>query len=93
MKRHYAIARLELVDILADFVHDTGNVVARVACLAHPLGEFPVLWVGAAHDDFDDELVIVGKRRDGRVRDGHCGPWLNESFLHFVFLPLVMLYL
>lgn len=85
MKSHDAITGLEFVDIFADLVHDASNVVARVACLVQPLGEFPVLWVGAAHDDFDDELIIVCERRDGRVLDGHCRPWLDNGFLHFEF--------
>lgn len=85
-----AIARLEFGNVLADLVHDAGDVVARISGLAHPLRQFPVFRVGAAHDDFDDELVVIGSR-NGRVCDGHAGSGGDNGFFHFslyTFSPL-----
>lgn len=60
---HDAVARLELGHVGADLVHHAGDVVALVEDLAwHPLGHLPVLGVGAADRDLDDDLVIVGLR-------------------------------
>lgn len=55
-----AVARLELKHVGADLLDDAGYVVALVGRLVGPyLGDLPVLGVGTADDDFDEQLVGV----------------------------------
>lgn len=65
VERGDAVARLELVHVLADLVHDPGDVVPLVQRRAHPEGQLPILRIRAAHDDLDDDLVgfCLGDRR------------------------------
>lgn len=70
-----AVARLELEDVGPDFLNDAGDVVALVNYGGADVGKLPVFGVGAGDDDFDQDLVIVG-RGDGGVDDGYlcaCG--------------------
>lgn len=72
----HAVTRLELEHIRADLVDVSGDIVALVQRLAwYPFGNLPVLGVGAADDDLDDDLL--GARLGlGRVADlnlGACG--------------------
>lgn len=57
MEGGYTVAGLELEDVLADLVDDARDVVAFVRRRVPPLRELPVLGVGAAHHDLDDDLV------------------------------------
>lgn len=69
----YTIAGLKLVNILTHLMNNASNIVPLVQRSAHPKGNFPVLGVGAAHDDLDNDLL--GPRlRDRRVDNLDLGP-------------------
>lgn len=64
VERKDTVTWLELRDIGSNLVDNAGDVVTSVARLAHPLWQFPVLWVRPAHNHLDDQLVVI------RLRDG-----------------------
>lgn len=72
MKRKNAVPWLELGDVGANLVDDSGDIIASVRARVVPFWDLPVLGIGAADHDLDDDLVVVGLW-DGRVHDGHLG--------------------
>lgn len=61
----HTVAGLELEDVLAYLVDHARNVISLIVCRVPPLGPLPVLGVGAAHHDLDDDLIRTwfGDRR------------------------------
>lgn len=81
MRRHHlvesghAVTGLELPDVGADLFDDARDVVALVGrAVGENVRHLPVLGVGPAHDDLDEDLVIVWDG-DGRVHNLDFGAW------------------
>lgn len=70
VKRKHAVPWLKFGHVGTDLMDDAGDIIARVHGLAHPFWDLPVLWIGAADRDLDDDLIVIWLR-DGRVHDGH----------------------
>ena len=80
----HAVAFLELGHLVADGLDDAGDVVALVGIRAAgrvPFGEFPVFGVGAADDDFGENLHW-SRSRDGDVVDSYEWTAGDEGFFH-----------
>lgn len=72
MERSNSIAGLELENIVADLLDDASDIISLIDVVADPLGHFPVLWITAADNHLDEDLVRL-RFRDGRVHDLHLG--------------------
>lgn len=62
VETHDSVALLELGHVASDFMDGTGDIVSLVALLIEPLGQFPVLGVGASILDLDHDLISLGLR-------------------------------
>lgn len=81
MERSNSIAGLELGNIVADLLDDASDIISLIDIVADPLGHFPVLWITAADNHLDEDLVLL-RFRDGRVHDldlGTCNWWSVQS--------------
>jgi hypothetical protein len=92
-----AISGLEFVHVLADRMHHAGNVVSRVGGFGLRVISFlgifsawrccvlrlhpPILWVGAAHGNFDQNLIGIWSL-NRRVHDLDREVDLDDCFFH-----------
>jgi len=57
-----SVARFELVDIGADTLDYSGDIIALVDGAGAQVRKFPVFGVAAGDDDADEDLVVVDFR-------------------------------
>ena len=62
-------------------MHNASNVVPCIEF--RDFGAFPVFWIRAGYDYFDDDLVLACLR-DGRIDDFAFWTFGDNDFFHFV---------